>query len=682
MAPRRRREAVPAVNAEASTTSLELALAHAGQLLDSDPALAAQQATEILRVVGDHPRALRLLAAAHSRQGDDQAAVGILGPLARACPDWAQAHRDFGGALARLGRFDEAVAALRQVATLQPEAPRTWLDLADALGANGDAAGADAAYLRHVRQSAKDPALLAIGKALFENLLPEAEEQLRVRLEQAPNDVAAIRMLAELSARLGRDDDALALLTRCMELAPGFHAARKNLAQVLNRGNRHAEALEQVETLLASEPAHPSYLNLKAVILGRIGDYAQAIALYEEILAQHPRHPQLWMSNGHALKTAGFQDRAIAAYRHAIAIDPACGEAWWSLANLKTVRFDAGDIAAMRAQLARGDLGDEQRLHLDFALGKALEDAGDYERSFRHYLDGNALRRTLVPYSADDNAGRGRAARRVYSREFFAAREGWGCDAQDPVFIVGMPRAGSTLVEQILSSHPAVEGTMELPEIISLARVLRRRAESPQTTSYHDILAGIDDGEARALGERYLERTRIHRKRGAPLFIDKMPNNFAHIGLIQLALPNAKIVDARRHPLACCLSGFKQHFARGQDFSYSLDDIGRYYRDYVELMAHFDDVLPGRVHRVIYEDMVADTESEVRRLLDYCGLPFDAACLRFFENPRAVRTASSEQVRQPIYRDGVDHWRHYEAWLEPLEAALGPVLDAYPQAPP
>ena len=668
--------------APAATASLEVALAHATHLLEAEPVLAEEQATEILRAVGDHPRALHVLAMARVRQGDDQAAVGVLGPLARACPDWAQAHRDFGGALARLGRFDEAVAALRQATTLQPEMADAWLALADALRANGDAAGADAAYLRHVRQSARDPRLLAIGKALFENLLPEAEEQLRDRLEQAPNDVAAIRMLAELAARLGRDDDALALLTRCMELAPGFHAARKNLAQVLNRGNRHAEALEQVETLLASEPAHPSYLNLKAVILGRIGDYAQAIALYEEILAQHPRHPQLWMSNGHALKTAGFQDRAIAAYRHAIAIDPACGEAWWSLANLKTVRFDAGDIAAMRAQLARGDLGDEQRLHFDFALGKALEDAGDYERSFRHYLDGNALRRTLVPYSADDNAGRGRAARRVYSREFFAAREGWGCDAQDPVFIVGMPRAGSTLVEQILSSHPAVEGTMELPEIISLARVLRRRAESPQTTSYHDILAGIDDGEARALGERYLERTRIHRKRGAPLFIDKMPNNFAHIGLIQLALPNAKIVDARRHPLACCLSGFKQHFARGQDFSYSLDDIGRYYRDYVELMAHFDDVLPGRVHRVIYEDMVADTESEVRRLLDYCGLPFDAACLRFFENPRAVRTASSEQVRQPIYRDGVDHWRHYEAWLEPLEAALGPVLDAYPQAPP
>ena len=670
------------MSAEATTTSLELALAHAGRLLDSDPALAAEQATEILRAVGDHPRALHLLAMARIRQGDDQAAIGILGPLTRACPDWPQAHAALGAASARLGRFDEAIAALRRATGLHPGLPDAWLALADALHAGGDATGADKAYLRHVRQSAKDPRLLAIGKALFENLLPEAEEQLRVRLERAPNDVAAMRMLAELSARLGRDDEALELLTRCLELAPGFHAARRNLAQVLNRGNRQPEALEEVERLLAADPANPSVRNLKAVILGRIGDYAQAIALYEGLLAAHPgRHPQLWMSYGHALKTAGSQDRAIAAYRRAIDIDPGCGEAYWSLANLKTVRFDADDMAAMQRQLQREDLDDEARLHFDFALGKAMEDAGDYEASFRHYLDGNARRLKLVPYSADDNAGRGRIARRVYTREFFAERAGWGSDAHDPIFIVGMPRAGSTLVEQILSSHPAVEGTMELPEIISLARALRRRADSPQTTSYHDILAGIDAGEARALGEQYLERTRIHRKRGAPLFIDKMPNNFAHIGLIRLALPNAKIIDARRHPLACCLSGFKQHFARGQDFSYSLDDIGRYYRDYVELMAHFDEVLPGSVHRVIYEDMVDDTESEVRRLLDYCGLPFDEACLRFFENPRAVRTASSEQVRKPFYRDGVDHWRHYEAWLGPLKQALGPVLDAWPLAP-
>ncbi len=667
--------------ASTATASLEVALAHATRLLEAEPVLAEEQAREILRAVGPHPRALHVLATAQARQGHDQAAVDVLAPLARSNPRWAQAHAELGAALARLGRFDEAIPPLRQATALQGGSGDAWLALADALHASGDATGADAAYLHHVRHSAKEPRMLAIGKALFENRLPEAEEPLRARLDCAPNDVAAIRMLAEVDARLGRDDEALALLTRCLELAPGFHAARKNLAQVLNRGNRQPEALQEVETVIAADPADPGARNLKAVILGRIGDYAQAIGLYRELLAAHPGHPQLWMSYGHALKTSGSRDRAIAAYRRAIDIDPGCGEAYWSLANLKTVRFDAGDIAAMRAQLARPDLADDPRLHFDFALGKALEDAGEYERSFRHYLDGNALRKTLVPYSADDNAARGQVARRVYTREFFAEREGWGCDAEDPIFIVGLPRAGSTLVEQILSSHPAVEGTMELPEIISLARALRRRADSPQATSYHDILAGIDAGEARALGEQYLQRTRIHRKRGAPLFIDKMPNNFAHIGLIRLALPNARIIDARRHPLACCLSAFKQHFARGQDFTYGLDDIGRYYRDYVELMAHFDAVLPGKVHRVRHEDMVDDTETEVRKLLDHCGLPFDAACLRFFENPRAVRTASSEQVRKPIYRDGIDHWRHYEAWLEPLRQALGPVLDAYPQAP-
>jgi hypothetical protein len=272
-------------------------------------------------------------------------------------------------------------------------------------------------------------------------------------------------------------------------------------------------------------------------------------------------------------------------------------------------------------------------------------------------------------------------AKRIYSREFFEQRSGAGSAARDPIFIVGLPRAGSTLIEQILSSHSAVEGTMELPEIISMTRALRADADTGAVPSYHQALARLDPRELRELGEQYLERTRIQRKTSAPLFIDKMPNNFAHIGLIHLALPNARIIDARRHPLACCLSGFKQHFAQGQNFTYSLDDIGRYYRDYVDLMAHFDSVLPGRVHRVIYEQMVDDTEAEVRRLLDYCGLPFEDGCLRFFENDRPVRTASSEQVRKPIYRDGVEHWRHYEPWLDPLKAALGPVLDAYPATP-
>ena len=664
------------------TGSLQVALTHAERLLDTDPALAAEQANEILRVVGDHPAAWLVLANAQALRGRPGQALDILGPLAAAQPRSARVHFAHGQALAATGRVGDGVAAMRRAAALKPDLPGVWLALADLLTVSGDAAAAEAAYAAHVRHSTGDPTLLAAATALCEQRIPDAETLLRAHLNRAPTDVAAIRMLAEIAARLGRDDDAEALLARCLELAPRFDAARQNHALVLNRLNRPVEALAQADALLAIEPANASYLNLKAAILSRIGDADQAIALYEAILAGHPGLPRLWTSYGHVLKTAGFQSRAIEAYRRAISVDPAHGEAYWSLANLKTFRFEASDVAAMQHQLARTDLASEDRYHFDFALGKALEDAGEYAASFRHYLAGNTLRKATAFHEPDDITARVRHVREVYTRPFFDQRAGSGSDAPDPIFIVGLPRAGSTLIEQILSSHSQVEGTMELPEIISITRMLRQRADVPNAKSYHDVLAALPAGELRALGERYLERTRIHRRAGAPFFIDKMPNNFAHVGLIQLALPNARIVDARRHPLACCLSGFKQHFARGQNHTYDLDHLGRYYRDYVTLMAHFDAVLPGRIHRVIYERMVDDTETEVRRLLDYCGLPFEDGCLRFFENPRAVRTASSEQVRQPIYRDGVDHWRHFEPWLGPLKETLGPVLDCYPLPPP
>ncbi len=335
----------------------------------------------------------------------------------------------------------------------------------------------------------------------------------------------------------------------------------------------------------------------------------------------------------------------------------------------------------MQEQLRRPDLSEEDRFHFHFSLGKAFEDAREYTKSFQHYEQGNAIRRAMIHYDADENSQQMHRSKELLTREFFATRENWGSPAPDPIFIVGLPRAGSTLLEQILSSHPLVEGTMELPDIIDMARSLGGGRARGAASKYPEILAEMSADELRALGEQYIANTRIQRKSDAPFFIDKMPNNFAHIGLIQLILPRAKIIDARRHPMGCCFSGFKQHFARGQHFTYGLDDIGRYYRDYVELMAHVDVALPGRVHRVIYETMVDDTETEVRRLLDYCGLPFDQRCLRFYENERAVRTASSEQVRQPIYRDGVDHWQHYEPWLEPLKRALGPVLESYPEVP-
>jgi tetratricopeptide (TPR) repeat protein len=559
--------------------------------------------------------------------------------------------------------------------------PGGWVALAERLHARGDIAGADRAFAMRLREAPKDPALMRAALAMGQDRIPEAEATLREHLRTCPNDVPALRMLAELAARIARDEDAVRLLARCVELAPGFVAARQQYALMLNRAEKPAEALAQIELLLARDAHNPSFRNLKAVILCHVGEYEQAIAIYTALLAEIPAQPKMWLSFGHALKTAGHQERAIAAYRRALELEPGFGEACWSLANLKTFRFEEAEVEAMRAQLAREDLPEQERHQFEFAMGKALEDREAYAESFAHYLQGNTLRRRTVAYHADDTSTRVRRAKQLLDAEFFRRRADFGATGADPIFVLGLPRAGSTLIEQILSSHSQVEGTMELPEIISLTRGLRKLAEDPRSTGYLDVLAGQDAAELRELGERYLQRTRIHRHTDAPFFIDKMPNNFQHIGLIHLALPNAKIIDARRHPLACCLSAFKQHFARGQNFSYDLGELGRYYRDYVELMAHYDAVLPGRIHRVFYERMVDDTEAEVRRLLDCCGLPFEEGCLRFYENERAVRTASSEQVRKPIYREGKDHFRHYRPWLGPLEDALGEVLALYPEVP-
>ena len=509
--------------------------------------------------------------------------------------------------------------------------------------------------------------------------LPTAERLLRPHLHAHPTDVAAIRMFAELAARIGRLDDAATLLARCVELAPSFAAARSNLAMVLHRAGKPESALREIERVLEADPRNPGARNLRAVVLCRLGDYAPAIDTYDGLLREYPEHGRIWLSFGHALKTAGDQPRAIDAYRRSIALEPGFGEAWWSLANLKTFRFTEADVDAMRSQLARADVTGEQRAQFEFALAKALEDAADYGEAFAHYARGNTERRAGVPYRREDTTRRVREAIARFDADFFAAGAGAGCPSDAPIFIVGMPRAGSTLVQQILASHPRVEGTDELPDVIALTQELRVAAGPGGT--YLDALAVQPPARLRELGESYLQRTRVHRKTARPHFIDKMPNNFLHVGLIHLMLPHARIVDVRRHPLGCCFSGYKQYFARGQAFSYGLDDIGHYYRDYVALMAHFDAVLPGRVHRVVYEQLVEDTEAQVRALLAYCGLDFDAACLRFFENDRPVRTASSEQVRQPIYRDGVDHWRHFEPWLGPLRAALGDVLDHYPEAP-
>ena len=507
--------------------------------------------------------------------------------------------------------------------------------------------------------------------ALNENRLDVAERLLKPHLRDDPFDAAAIRMLAELAARIGRWSDAENLLRRAVELAPGWTAAKANLALVLGRMGRPADALELLDDIFESEPDELGHWNLKAATLGRLGDFEQAIELYEGVLARSPSLARVWLSYGHMLKTVGRQADGISAYRRATELEPTLGDAWWSLANLKTVKFDETDLATMKRALAKPDLADEDHFHLDFALGKAMHDLERTDEAFAHYSKANALRLKSQPYRPGEITNSVDKSVAAFTPETFAERPG-GCEAKDPIFIVGMPRAGSTLVEQILSSHSQIEGTSELPD---LPLLIRKRGPYPK-----GLLEASAD-ERRALGAEYLKRASVHRRTDRPFFIDKLPNNWLYVPAIRLILPNAKIIDARRHPLGCCLSNYRQHFARGQAFTYDLDHVGRYYADYVRLMTHIDAVLPGRVHRVIYERMVEDTQGEVRRLLDYCGLQFEPQVLEFYKTERAVRTASSEQVRRPIYRDATEEWRAYEPHLAPLRAALGPVLDAYPQAP-
>jgi len=661
--------------------TLEIAMARASRLLDADPGLAAEQAGEILVAVPGYPPAILLLASARRRSGNLDGALELLVPLVKAQQKWAAAHYEYAMALGDKARGEEAISALQTVVKLKPQHHEAWRYLADHLIASGDVEGGDIAFNRHIHCSSQNVILQQAAGAMVKNDIPRAEQLLKSYLKKQPTDVPAIRMLAEVAVRCGQNEEAENLLLRCLELAPGFDAARYNYAVLLHRANNSSAALIEIERLIKSDSESPKYRNLCAVILSRVGEYARSSEIYLKLLKEYPTNAKVWLSYGHVLKTEGRQKACIDAYRQSILRDPNFGEAYWSLANLKTFRFDDNDLTTMNRQISLENLDNEHRVHFYFALGKAAEDAEDYQQSFEHYDKGNQLYRRDNAYDAALNSTRVQRLKACFTPELLKKRAGSGCSSPDPIFIVGMPRSGSTLLEQILSSHSAVEGTTELPEIVTMAKELREEAATDEIVAYAEVLAKKDMAALRSLGEQYIERTRIHRKTDKPFFIDKMPNNFLHIGLIHLMLPNAKIIDARRHPLGCCFSNFKQYYARGQNFSYGLSDMGLFYHDYVDLMAHFDHVLPGRIHRVIYEQTVENTEHEVRKLLDYCGLDFEPNCLRFFENERPVRTASSEQVRQPIYTAGVEQWQHYETWLEPLKQALGPVLNEYPNIP-
>jgi tetratricopeptide (TPR) repeat protein len=483
-----------------------------------------------------------------------------------------------------------------------------------------------------------------------------------------------MRILARIGRKLGILDDAELLYERLSQLAPDYALARFEYVQVLLDRHRHVQALAELDKLLALEPGNRSYLTAYATARVGLGDTAGGVARYRELLVQTPQAPELHLSLAHGLKTLGHREDAVASYRTAAALRPGYGDAYWSLANLKTYRFSEQELATMRAEEGTPAIPIEDRAHLCFALGKAFEDRAEYAESFRYYERGNALKKSQTRYRPELTERNARLQAEVCTAEFFAARRGFGCPSAAPIFILGLPRAGSTLIEQILASHSQVEGTMELPELLRTAAELQGRQMQDSAPRYPGILAQLSADDFRRLGERYLADTRVYRT-GKPRFIDKMPNNFRHIGLIHLMLPDARIIDARREAMACCFSNFKQLFANGQEFTYSIEDIARYYRSYVALMAHWETVLPGRILRVQHEQLVEDFEPQVRRLLAFCGLEFEPACLEFYKTERSVRTASSEQVRQPIYKEGLEQWRYFEPWLGPLKAALGELAE-------
>ena len=529
-----------------------------------------------------------------------------------------------------------------------------------------------------LRDAQRDRSLIAAAAALADGKLDVAERELKAKLLADPINIAAIRMLAELAGRLGRYRDAEKLLARALELAPDFHAARANYVMVLQRQSKFTEALAQAEQLITDQPQDLGHLASKAAVLVRTGEYDAAITAYEKILAVHPDQSRLWISYGHVLKTIGRQRESIAAYRTAIEQSPTLGDGWWSLANLKTVSLDSTDVAAMEQALKDTETTAD-RYHLHFALGKALEDRASYSASFKHYAAGNRLRHQELQYQPDKTSAHLAQCRELLTAHAFSSRNSGGHPSDEPIFIVGLPRAGSTLIEQILASHTEVEGTMELPDIGTIAANLgeRRLGDRGGQSSYVSRLLQLNAEERYMLGQSYLDTTRVQRKTKKRRFIDKMPNNFGHIGLIHLILPNAVIIDARRHPVANCFSAFKQHFSRGQGFTYDLDDLGRYWNDYAALMAHFDDALPGRIYRVEHEELLRSPQEQIADLLSACGLSFQEACLSPHQTDRPVRTASSEQVRRPIAATPDESWRNYQTWLGPLRDSLGETTVEY-----
>jgi tetratricopeptide (TPR) repeat protein len=630
-------------------------------------------------LVADWPQNRDLLLAKavserHLLRIDD--ALATLDELEALHPRFSRLYEERG--LCRVVQKDApgAIDALLHAVNINPALPMSWRMLEGLYRMTGDPRSA-ATAAAHMATLKALPREVVTATSLFsDGDLAPAEQTVRGFLIRHGDHPEAMRLLARIGMARDVLDDAEALLAAALEIAPDYQAARYDYADVLARRHKYVAAREETRRLLALQPDNADYRALAATAAVGLGDNEAAIAIYRDLLEAQPELPDVNLWLGHALKTVGQVPEAIEAYRAAAAARPSFGDAWWSLANLKTYRFTDAEIARMRIEEAAPATSPIDRYHLCFALGKALEDRDETAESWRYYERGNALKRAESRYRPEILETNTRKQREVCTRAFFAARTGWGDPRPDVIFVVGLPRSGSTLIEQILASHSQVEGTQELAEVQRIVLELQGREPDLDDPRYPAAMADLTRTDFERLGARYLAETEVYRS-GAPFFIDKMPNNFRHVGLIHLMLPNAKIIDVRRDPMSCCFSNLKQLFAQGQEFAYSEGDIARYYRTYLELTAHWDAALPGRVLRVQHEDVVDDLEGSVRRILAYCGLPFEPACVAFHETQRSVRTPSSEQVRQPIFRDGLDAWRRYEPWLGLLRDALGDAQERY-----
>lgn len=619
--------------------------------------------------------ALYTLAVAQRYQKRLDQALSTLDQVLELDPEYARAFQEQGHSLLAANRPNDALFAFERAVRVNPALLASWRALAElcVLAGAQDKAKFATEQVEFLSQLPQE--LLSVTSMINEGRLYKAEQLCRHFLQNNKHHIEGMRLLAAIGKETMVLGDARFLLESCVEFAPDYIRARYDYANLLLKMQQFEDAHEQTSILVGLEPDNLGHVSLHANAKTGIGQHREAIELFNEVLKKSPRQPTLYVMRGHAQKTIGNLDDAIDSYRKAYALKADYGDAFWSLANTKTYRFTDDEMTHMCEAEATDSISTGDRIHMCFALGKAYEDRSEYETSIDYYSSGNAQKLKSARYRPEFLNIRTSLQIEICNREFFEEKADVGCPAPDPIFIVGMPRAGSTLLEQILASHSMVDGTHELPHIIGLMQRLRkvRKAEDADSDEpvFPKILAELDNDYFRRFGEQFIEDTRIFRK-DAAYFIDKNPNNFFYIGLIKLILPNAKVIDARRHPMSCCFSGFKQLFGQGQGFSYGLTQIGNYYREYVELMDHWDRVLPGFVLRVQHEDVVDDLETQVRRMLDFCGLPFEDVCLEYYKTDRSVRTPSSEQVRQPIYRSGLDHWRNYEPWLGPLKDALGP----------